>query len=68
MIIEFFIAFVKTIGGSKKCDRIGDMNGYRHIQLPTGVPHGIKSRIVNLDECSGSDIFAKVESKRFENF
>jgi hypothetical protein len=35
--------------------------------LSARVPHGIKSRIINLYQRAGSDIFPQIQAQRFEN-
>src|ERR1700738_3107687 len=68
MVIQFFVALVKTIRRSKKRYGIGNVNGHWHIQLTADVPHGIEMWIVNLDQRSRGDVFPQIESQRFKNF
>ena len=62
MIIELLIALVETIGRSKKRDRVRYVNSHGHVQLATDVPHGIESRIIDLYEYAGSNVFSKIET------
>src|SRR6266581_5101665 len=55
MVIQFLIALVEAVRRSKECNRIRDMNRYREVELATGVPHGIKSGVVNLHERARCD-------------
>ena len=48
VIVQFFVALVEAIRGREECDWIRNVDRYWHVQLATGVPHGIKSWIVNL--------------------
>src|SRR6266496_2525895 len=43
------------------------MNGDRHIQLPAGVPHRIKTRVIDFDQRTRRDVFTKIESECLEN-
>jgi hypothetical protein len=43
------------------------VNGYGHVQLATGVPHGIESRIIDLYEYAGSNIFPEVKTESLQN-
>jgi len=68
MIIELLIALVKAISRSKKRNRVRYVNSHRQVQLATGVPHGIESRIINLYECAGSNVLSKIKTESLQNF
>src|SRR5882724_11771419 len=67
MVVEFFKTLIEAIRRSKKGERIRDMNRYRHIQLPAGIPHRIKSWIINLHQGARGDVLAEVKPQRLED-
>src|SRR5271154_945439 len=44
------------------------MNSHGHVQLATGVPHGIESRIIDLYEYAGSNVLSKIKTESLQNF
>src|ERR1700678_224093 len=67
MIIQLFVALVEAIRGGEKCNWIRDVNCHGDVELSAGVPHGIKTDIVNFHQCARSDVFAKIKSQGLEN-
>src|SRR4051794_7952733 len=67
MIVQLFVALVKAVRRSKKCNRVRNMNGYGYIELRTGFPHWIESWIVYFDESSGRDVLSQIEPERLQN-
>src|SRR5256885_1974338 len=43
------------------------MNRDRHIQLPTGIPHGVKARIINFDQLAGRYVLSQIEPERLQD-
>src|SRR5215471_4870383 len=67
MVVELLVSLVESVGGCEERDGIGNVNGHRHIQLATGVPHGIKTRIINLDQGAGGDVLTQIKTERLQN-
>src|SRR6185369_5227325 len=43
-------------------------NRNRHIQRSRCLPHFVESLVINLNERTGSYVFAQIKTKRFEHF
>ena len=68
MIIQFFIALVEAVSRGEERNRIGDMNGDRHAELPARVPHRIEARVVDLSpSLPDGDVLAQEKSQRLQN-
>src|SRR5207245_5994976 len=67
MVVQLLIAFVEAICQREKRQWIGHMNRNWHVESPASVPHGIKSRIVNLHKFARGNILAKVVSQSLKN-
>src|ERR1700756_4837086 len=68
MIVQLLIALVEAIRGRKECDWIRNMNRHRKIKLAAGIPHRIKTRVINFHQRTCGYVFTKIESQRFEDF
>src|ERR1700751_146759 len=67
MIVQLLIALVEAIRGREECNGIRNMNRHRKIKLAAGIPHRIKTRVINSHQRTGGYVFTKIESQRLEN-
>ena len=67
VIVQLLVALVEAIGRQEKGDRVGDMDGHRHVQLAARLPHGIEAGIVDGDEFAGGDVLSQIQSESFED-
>src|SRR6266576_6974368 len=67
MIIQLLAALVEPVRGCKECDWIRNMNRHRQIQLAAGLPHRIKTHVINFHQRTYGYVFTKIQSQRFEN-
>src|SRR6185312_4917226 len=68
MVAELFVSLVEPVSRREEGNWIGDVNRHGHVQLRARVPHGVESRIVDLDQRSGRDVVSQVESECLQNF
>src|ERR1041385_2932672 len=47
VIVQLFVTLIEAVSWREKCNRIGDVNCHGYIQLGTGLPHRVKTTIVN---------------------
>src|SRR5437660_11105482 len=64
MIVQFLVALVEAVRGCKECDWIRNMNRHRQIQLAAGLPHRIKTHVINFHQRTCGYVFTKIQSQR----
>src|SRR5207237_790277 len=67
VVVEFFVAFIETVGRREECNRIGNVNRDRNIELTASVQHGVESGIVDLHQSARGDVLSKIKAQSFEN-